>query len=132
MPEPIRIFLVDNHHFVREAMARIINNQPDMKVIAEAENGRIAVEKYPAVRPDVTLMDLSMPELDGIQAMTEIRKSDPAAKFVVLSSYDFAEDIQGSFDAGAKAYLLKDTARDKLIEIIRAVHDGQTFTDNRS
>jgi two-component system NarL family response regulator len=123
----IRVFLVDNHHFVREAMARIINNQPDMAVVAEAENGRIAVEKYKEVKPDVTLMDISMPEMDGIEAMTNIRQSHPAARFIVLSAYDFPEDIQGSFLAGAKAYLLKDTSRDELLRIIRAVHNGENF-----
>lgn len=123
----IRVFLVDDHRFVRQAITRIINGQPDMKVVAEAEDGKAAVDLYGQVLPDITLMDLNMPEMDGIQAMITIRQSFPEARMIVLSSSDSPKDIQDSSRAGALAYILKDTKRDKLLSIIRDVHAGQRF-----
>jgi two-component system NarL family response regulator len=123
----IRVLLVDDHRFVRQAISRIINGQPDMKVVAEAEDGKIAVDLYGQVLPDVTLMDLNMPEMDGIQAMITIRRSHPEARLIVLSSSDSPTDMQDSSRAGASAYILKDTKRDKLLSIIRDVFAGQRF-----
>jgi two-component system, NarL family, response regulator len=123
----IRIFLVDDHRFVRQAISRIINGQPDMKVVAEAEDGKIAVDLYAQVQPDITLMDLNMPQMDGIQAMITIRRSHPEARMIVLSSSDSQKDMQDSSRAGASAYILKDTKRDKLLSIIRDVFAGQRF-----
>jgi DNA-binding NarL/FixJ family response regulator len=123
----IRVFLVDDHRFVRQAISRIINGQPDMKVVAEAEDGKNAVDLYGQVLPDVTLMDLNMPEMDGIQAMITIRRSHPEARLIVLSSSDSPKDMQDSSRAGARAYVLKDTKRDKLLSIIRDVFAGQRF-----
>ncbi len=123
----IRVLLVDDHRFVRQAISRIINGQPDMKVVAEAEDGKIAVDLYGQVLPDVTLMDLNMPEMDGIQAMITIRRSHPEARLIVLSSSDSTKDMQDSSRAGASAYILKDTKRDKLLSIIRDVFAGQRF-----
>lgn len=125
--KPIRVLIVDNHSFVREAMTRLINIQPDMKVVGEASNGKIAFDSYEEISPDVTLMDLSMPVMNGIEAVKAIRKNHPGARFIILSAYDFPEDIQNSLQAGAVAYLLKDTTRDKLIRVIREVHQGHTF-----
>ncbi len=125
--KPIRILVVDNHSLVREAMTRLINIQPDMQVVAEAANGQIAVTSYEKIAPDVTLMDLSMPGMNGIDAVHAIRRQHPDARFIMLSAYDFPEDIQKSMQAGAAAYLLKDTAREKLIRVIRDVHQGHTF-----
>jgi DNA-binding NarL/FixJ family response regulator len=125
--KPIRVLIVDNHSLVREAMTRLINIQPDMKVVAEASNGKIALDSYEEISPDVTLMDLSMPVLNGIETVKAIRKNHPDARFIILSAYDFPEDIQKSLQAGAVAYLLKDTTRDKLIRVIREVHQGHTF-----
>ncbi len=123
----IRVLLVDDHRFVRQAISRIINGQPDMKVVAEAEGGKNAVDLYGQVLPDVTLMDLNMPDMDGIQAMITIRRSHPEARLIVLSSSDSPKDMQDSSRAGASAYILKDTKRDKLLSIIRDVFAGQRF-----
>jgi two-component system NarL family response regulator len=98
-----------------------------MKVVAEAEDGKNAVDLYGQVQPDVTLMDLNMPEMDGIQAMITIRRSHPDARLIVLSSSDSPKDMQDSSRAGASAYVLKDTKRDKLLSIIRDVFAGQRF-----
>ena len=125
--QPIRIFIVDNHSFIREAMTRLIHTQPDMKVVAEAPNGKEAVTSFEKVAPDITLMDLSMPVMNGIEAVHAIKKTHPDARFIMLSAYDFPEDIQNSLQAGAAAYLLKDTAREKLIRMIREVHQGLNF-----
>jgi two-component system, NarL family, response regulator len=125
--KPIRVLIVDNHSLVREAMTRLINIQPDMKVVAEASNGKVALDCYEEISPDVTLMDLSMPVMNGIESVKAIRKNHPDARFIILSAYDFPEDIQNSLQAGAVAYLLKDTSRDKLIRVIREVHQGHTF-----
>lgn len=125
--KPIRILIVDNHSLVREAMTRLINIQSDMEVVGEAANGKVAVDSYENISPDVTLMDLSMPVMNGIDAVRTIRQQHPDARFIILSAYDFPEDIQKSTQAGASAYLLKDTAREKLIRVIRDVHQGQRF-----
>jgi DNA-binding NarL/FixJ family response regulator len=125
--KPIRILIVDNHSLVREAMSRLINIQSDMEVVGEAANGKVAVDSYENFSPDVTLMDLSMPVMNGIDAVRTIRQQHPDARFIILSAYDFPEDIQKSTQAGAVAYLLKDTAREKLVRVIRDVHQGQKF-----
>ena len=125
--KPIRILVVDNHRQVREAMAGLINTQPDMRVVAEAADGDLAVDSFEQVIPDITLMDVSMPRMNGHDAVQAIRKNHPGARFIMLSAYDFPDDIQKSSRAGAAAYLLKDTAREKLIRVIREVHQGQTF-----
>jgi len=125
--KPIRILIVDNHSLVREAMTRLINIQSDMEVVAEAANGKMAVDTFENTSPDVTLMDLSMPVMNGIDAVRTIRQNHPDARVIMLSAYDFPEDIHKSTIAGASAYLLKDTARDKLIRVIRDVHQGQKF-----
>src|SRR5262245_37977967 len=120
----IRVLVVDDHRFLREAIGGIINNEPDMMVIGEAPNGKIAVELYPLFKPDVTLMDMNMPEMNGVDAIAHIRKDNPEARVIVLSGYDFAEEIRNSFEAGARAFVLKEDARQKLAPVIRAVHDG--------
>jgi DNA-binding NarL/FixJ family response regulator len=125
---PMRILVVDNHRLVREALCRIVQAQPDMEIAGEASNGLAAVEIYALVDPDVTLIDLSMPEMDGIEAIKTIRMRYPQSRFVVLSAFDFVEDISKSFEAGASAYLTKDTKREKLLEVVRGVNRGQTYT----
>lgn len=120
----IRILVVDDHRFLREAISGIVNSQPDMTVIAEAPNGKVAVQLFPIVKPDVTLMDMMMPEMNGVEAIVRIIQDYPDAKVVVLSGYDFMEEVKSSFDAGARAYVLKEEAREKLVPIIRAVHSG--------
>jgi DNA-binding NarL/FixJ family response regulator len=122
---PIRILIADDHFVVRMGLAAVINTQPDMVVVAEAVNGRQAIESFRQHRPDVTLMDLRMPEMGGIEAITTIRREFTDSRFIVLTTYDGDEDIYRALQAGARSYLLKDMLRDTLIDAIRAVHAGQ-------
>ena len=121
----IRVLLVDDHPVVREGMAALLNRRADMEVIGEVANGRAAVDFYQEHQPDVTLMDLRMPEMGGVEAIVTIREQFPQAKIIVLTTYDGDEDIYRGLQAGAMAYMLKDTPRDALLETIRAVHAGQ-------
>jgi DNA-binding NarL/FixJ family response regulator len=123
----IRILIADDHSVVREGLASLVKRKSDMVVVAEAGNGREAVELWKEHRPDVMLLDLRMPELDGVGAIKEIREMDENAQIVVLTTYDGDEDIYRAIKAGAKAYLLKDTARDALVETVRRVHAGETY-----
>ena len=125
--ERIRILIADDHSVVREGLVSLVKRKSDMVVVAEAGNGREAVELWKAHRPDVTLLDLRMPELDGVGAIEEIRELDENAQIVVLTTYDGDEDIYRAIKAGAKAYLLKDTARDALVDTVRRVHAGETY-----
>jgi two-component system NarL family response regulator len=125
--ERIRILIADDHSVVREGLVSLVKRKSDMVVVAEAGNGREAVELWTEHRPDVTLLDLRMPELDGVGAIKEIRELDEDAQIVVLTTFDGDEDIYRAIKAGAKAYLLKDTARDALVETVRRVHAGETY-----
>ena len=124
--ECIRILIADDHSVVREGLVSLVKRKSDMTVVAEANNGREAVDRWKDHRPDVTLLDLRMPELDGVGAIKEIREIDPNAHILVLTTFDGDEDIYRAIKAGAKGYLLKDTAREALMESIRRVHAGQT------
>ena len=123
--KPLRIMIADDHFVVRMGLAAVVNTQPDMTVVAEATTGKQAVDMYRQHRPDVVLMDVRMPEMDGIEAIAIIRKDYPDARFIVLTTYDGDEDIYRALQAGARAYLLKDMLRDELVEAIRAVCAGQ-------
>jgi len=125
--ERIRILIADDHSVVREGLVSLVKRKSDMVVVGEASNGREAVQLWKEHRPDVTLLDLRMPELDGVGAIKEIRELDENAHIVVLTTYDGDEDIYRAIKAGAKAYLLKDTARDALVETVRRVHAGETY-----
>jgi DNA-binding NarL/FixJ family response regulator len=125
--ERIRILIADDHSVVREGLVSLVKRKSDMVVVAEASNGREAVQLWKEHRPDVTLLDLRMPELDGVGAIKEIRELDENAHIVVLTTYDGDEDIYRAIKGGAKAYLLKDTARDALVETVRRVHAGETY-----
>jgi two-component system NarL family response regulator len=125
--ERIRILIADDHSVVREGLVSLVKRKSDMVVVAEASNGREAVDLWKEHRPDVTLLDLRMPELDGVGAIKEIRELDENAQIVVLTTYDGDEDIYRAIKSGAKAYLLKDTARDALVETVRRVHAGETY-----
>jgi DNA-binding NarL/FixJ family response regulator len=122
----IRVLIADDHVTVREGLAAIIGRQSDMVVVAEAATGRHAIELWRDHRPDVTLMDLRMPVLDGVGAMVGICELDAAARIVVLTTFDSDRDISRAIEAGAKGYLLKDAQRDELLECIRGVHAGHT------
>ena len=123
----IRIMLVDDHPIVREGLAAIIERRPEMTVVAEAGTGSEAVQLYRTHLPDVTLMDLRLPEMDGVTAIGAIRKEFNAARILVLTTYDGDEDIYRAMRAGAKGYLLKDSRREYLLEAIQTVHAGRVF-----
>lgn len=125
-PNPIRILIADDHPIVREGLAALIARRPDMCVAAEADNGADAVELALQHRPDVLLFDLRMPLVSGVEAIERIRAQWPQARVIVVTTFDGDEDIVRALRAGAKAYLLKDTPREDLLETIRAVHAGQT------
>jgi DNA-binding NarL/FixJ family response regulator len=122
----IRILIADDHTVVREGLVSLVKRKPDMVVVAEATNGREAVDLWKQHQPDIALLDLRMPELDGVGAIKEIRELNPNAHIVVLTTFDGDEDIYRAIKAGAKGYLLKDTAREALMECIRRVHGGET------
>lgn len=128
---PIRVMLVEDHLMVRVGLASIINAEPDMEVVAEAGTGEVAVELFRERRPDVTLLDLRMPGMNGVDAMLAIRAKVPDARVIVLTTFDGDEDIYRALKAGAQGYLLKDMGRDELLEAIRAVHNGQRRVPSR-
>ena len=122
---PIRIMVVDDHPIVREGFGGMIGTEPDMTVVAEARGGQEAVELFRRHHPDVTLMDLRMPGLSGVEAIRAIRRESPQSRFIVLTTYDGDEDIYRALEAGAQAYLLKDMPCEDILSAIRAVHAGQ-------
>ena len=126
MPNPtIRVLCADDHRLMREGIARIVGVQPDMTVVAQASDGEQAVAQFLKYRPDVTLMDLEMPTMTGIQAIQAIRGHHADARIVVLTMYHGDEDIHRAIAARAMGYLLKDTLPDDLIRVIREVHSGR-------
>jgi DNA-binding NarL/FixJ family response regulator len=122
----IRVLIADDHTTVLAGVSSIIGMQPDMMVVAEAENGRQAADLWHKHRPDVTLLDLRMPTLDGVGVITEIRQQEASAKFVILTTYDTDNEIYRAIKAGAKGYLLKDERREVLLDCIRKVFRGET------
>jgi DNA-binding NarL/FixJ family response regulator len=124
--EKIRVLIADDHVTVLAGLAAIIGLQSDMLVVAEAANGRRAVELWREHRPDVVLLDLRMPELDGVSAINLMRQEDASARVVILTTYDSDDEIYRAIKAGAKGYLLKDARREELLECIRNVHRGET------
>ncbi len=126
MNEVIRVMVADDHHVVRQGLVALLKTVPDLQVITEAADGQEAVERYDQNRPDVALMDLRMPKLGGVEAITEIRRKHPAARIIVLTTFDGDEDIYRAIQAGAKGYLLKGMSADELIDAIRAVHAGKS------
>ena len=122
---PIRLLCVDDHRLVRKGVVHLIDLEPDMKVVAEASNGAEAVAQFKQHAPDVTLMDLELPRMNGIQAIAAIRKEQSDARIIVLTMYHGDEDIHRAIQAGAAAYLLKDTVPEVLIKVIRDVHGGR-------
>ena len=122
----IRVLIADDHVTVLEGLAAIIGRQTDMEVVAEAANGREAVELWQKRRPDVTLLDLRMPILDGVGTIEEIRRQQASARIIVLTTFDSDNEIARAIKAGAKGYLLKDARREELLDCIRRVNSGET------
>jgi two-component system NarL family response regulator len=121
------VLVVDDHALVRTGVANIISHEPDLQVIAEAANGAEAVAAFERYRPDVTLLDLRMPVMEGVEAVRQIRLLEPNAKVIVLTTYDTDEDITRALKAGAKAYILKDISAAALIACIHDVLAGKTY-----
>jgi DNA-binding NarL/FixJ family response regulator len=122
----IRILVVDDHHVVRQGLVALINSVEDMEVVGEAPDGRKGVDLHRQHQPDVTIMDLRLPVLGGVEAIQEIRRATPQARIIVLTTFDGDENIYRALQAGARGYLLKDMFGDELMEAIRAVHSGKT------
>ena len=123
----IRILIAEDHTVVRDGLVAIVKQERDLDVVADTGDGKQAVELWKMHRPDITLMDLRMPELDGVHAIYQIRAADPNARIIVLTTYDGDEDIYRGIRAGAKSYLLKDVRREDLFLCIREVHAGKTY-----
>jgi DNA-binding NarL/FixJ family response regulator len=123
--QPIRVLCVDDHRLMREGITRIVAVHPDMEVVAQASNGDQAVAEFLMHRPDVTLMDLRLPVMDGTEAIRVIRSHDETARIIVLTTYEGDEDVHRAFEAGAMGYLLKDSIPEDLIHVIREVHAGR-------
>lgn len=126
-PDTIRILCVDDHPLVRKGIAAILHNELDMALVAEAEDGRAAVDLFRQHRPDVTLMDLQMPVVDGIAAARLIRHEFPEAKIIALTSFDGDQNIYRALEAGVRGYLLKEMVHTEVLNAIRAVHAGRTL-----
>ena len=127
MSDRIRILVAEDHLVARVGVSTIVNMQPDMVVVAEATNGQQALELYRQHLPDVTLLDMRMPVLGGVEAAAAIRAEFPNARLIALTTYGGDEDIRRALAAGVQAYLTKDVLHDELLKAIRAVHAGQTY-----
>ena len=122
-----RVLLVDDHALLRTGVANIINQEPDLHVVAEAENGVEAIRAFERHHPDVTLLDLRMPVMEGVEVVRQIRERDPRARVIILTTYDTDDEISQALKAGAKAYVLKDISADGLVGCIRDVLAGKSY-----
>jgi DNA-binding NarL/FixJ family response regulator len=126
MPEAIRILVVDDHHVVRQGLVALLNIMPGIEVVGQAADGAEAIQLYRKLNPDITLMDLQLPGISGVEAIRRIRQEAPSARFIVLTTFDGDEDIYRALEAGARAYLLKGMTVEELTSAIKAVHAGKT------
>jgi len=121
----IRILTVDDHPLLRNGIAALVNSEPDLKLVAEASNGKEAIDAFRVHRPDVTLMDLQMPEVDGLEGIEAIRREFPEARIIVLTTYSGDTRVLRALKAGARGYILKGHVHKELLDTIRAIHAGQ-------
>jgi DNA-binding NarL/FixJ family response regulator len=128
-PQKIRVMVADDHPVVREGLTTMLARESDIEVLGEAQNGREAIEKARELQPDIVLMDLRMPEVDGIEAIRRIKAENPKVKFIILTTYDNDEYIFKGIEAGARAYLLKDAPRSELFKAIKAVNRGESLIE---
>jgi DNA-binding NarL/FixJ family response regulator len=126
MTERIKLLVVEDHHIVRQGLVALLNTVPDMEVVAEAADGKIGIELFRKHQPDVTLMDLRLPTMGGAEAVAKIRQEFPAARIIVLTTFDGDEDIYRALQAGARGYLLKGMLGEELLDAIRTVHAGKS------
>jgi two-component system NarL family response regulator len=124
--ERVRVLIVEDHHVVRKGLVALLASFPDVEVVGEASDGAEGISRYAELLPDVTLMDLQMPRMGGVETIKRIRQTSPAARFIVLTTFDGDEDIYRSLQAGAKAYLLKGMTAEELVATIHVVHSGRT------
>lgn len=124
---PVRILIAEDHLIARVGITTIINAQRDMTVVAEAANGQQAVELHRKFRPDITLMDIRMPVMTGIEAIAKIRSESPGARIIALSTYGGDQDVRRALEAGAQAYLTKEVLHDELLKAVWAVHAGRSY-----
>jgi DNA-binding NarL/FixJ family response regulator len=122
---PIRVFSVDDHPLLREGIAAIINSQPDMVLVSQAASGGEAIQQFRSHRPDITLMDLRLPDLSGIDAMIAIRAEFPEARIIMLTTFEGDVEIHRALEAGARGYVLKNMPPSDLVQVIRQVHAGK-------
>ena len=124
-PSPIRILVVDDHPVVRQGVAGLVGGQPDMTIVAQAANGREAIQQFRAQHPDIVLLDLQMPEMCGVEALIAIRDEAPDARIIILTTYAGDTRVMRAIKAGARGYLLKSALHRELVDTIRAVHAGK-------
>jgi len=129
---PMRILVVDDHPVFREGVAALVSGESDMSIVAQASNGREAIQQFRAHQPDVTLMDLQMPEMNGLDALSAIRGEFPEARIIVLTTYAGDMQVLRAIKAGARGYLLKDTLHKELVDTIRAVHAGKKYISSEA
>ena len=131
MADPVRVLIADDHPIVREGLATVLDQEEDLEVVGQAGNGREAVSQVGTLHPDVVLMDLQMPEMDGVEAIRIIKEQSPDVRVIILTTYETDEYIFRGIEAGARAYLLKDAPPAEVIKAIRAVHKGESVIEPR-